>query len=116
MLNVQSAFAGDKSVMDLTSYSDVIATDILFQYLDENLSLVRTSVGSLQYPDNIMAQFMQGITQARANISHAQQDAYSQMAISTQLIEQTQNIEQMLAGQLSSQLTNTLKWADNLRQ
>ena len=116
MLNVQSAFASDKSVMDLTSYSDVIATDILFQYLDENLSLVRTSVGSLQYPDNIMAQFTQGITQARANISHAQQNAYSQMAVATQLIEQTQNIEQMLAGQLSSQLTNTLKWADNLRQ
>src|ERR1700722_16261988 len=47
MLNLQSAFAGDKSVMDLTSYADVIATDILFQYLDENLSMVRTSVSSL---------------------------------------------------------------------
>lgn len=116
MLNVQSAFAGDKSVMDLTSYADVIATDILFQYLDENLSLVHTSVSSLQYPDSIMAQFMQGITEARTNIRGAQQNAYSQIAIATQLIEQTQNIEQMLAGQLSSQLTNTLKWADSLRQ
>ena len=116
MLNVQSAFAGDKSVMDLTSYADVIATDILFQYLDEDLSLLRTSVGSLQYPDNIMSQFMQGITEARASIRSSQQNAYSQITIASQLIAQTQNIEQMLAGQLSSQLTTTLKWADNLRQ
>lgn len=116
MLNVQSAFAGDKSVMDLASYSDVIATDILFQYLDENLSVVHTSVGSLQYPDNIMAQFERSISQARAGIRAAQQSAYSQIAIASQLIEQTQNIEQMLAGQLSAQLTNTLKWADSLRQ
>ena len=86
MLNVQSAFAGDKSVLDLTSYADVIATDILFQYLDENLSVVHTSAGSLQYPDNIMAQFEHSISQARAGIRAAQQSAYAQIAIASQLI------------------------------
>jgi conjugative transfer pilus assembly protein TraH len=116
MLNVQSAFAGDESVLDLTSYADVIATDILFQYLDENLSLIRTSVSSLQFPETIMTQFTDGITVARASIRSAQQNAYAQIAIASQLIAQTQNIEQMLAGQLSSQLTNALKWADHLRQ
>ncbi len=116
MLNVQSAFAGDKSVLDLTSYSDVIATDILFQYLDESMAVIHTSANSLQYPDAIMAQFEQGISHARGNIQAAQQNAYAQIAIASQLIEQTENIEQMLAGQLSSQLSNTLKWADELRQ
>lgn len=116
MLNVQSAFAGDKSVLDLTSYSDVIAMDILFQYLDENLALVHTSASSLQYPEDLMSQFNEGITEARNSIRSSQQNAYAQIAIASQLIAQTQNIEQMLAGQLSSQLSNTVKWADNLRQ
>jgi conjugative transfer pilus assembly protein TraH len=88
----------------------------LFQYLDENLSLIRTSVSSLQFPETIMTQFTDGITEARASIRSAQQNAYAQIAIASQLIAQTQNIEQMLAGQLSSQLTNALKWADHLRQ
>lgn len=116
MLNVQSAFAGDKGILDLTSYADVIAADILFQYLDENLALVRTSASSLQYPDDIMAQFMQVVTEARTAMRSTQQNTYAQIAIASQLIAQTQNIEQMLAGQLSAQLTNTLKWADDLRQ
>lgn len=116
MLNVQVAFGKGQSVIDPTSFADVIANDILFQYLAENLAVVRTSTSSLQYPENIMTQFTQGITQARASLTSLQQSAYSQMAITTQLIQQTQNVEQMLAGELSSQLTNTLKWADNLRQ
>ena len=52
MLNVQNAFVGDKQILDIVSYADVIATDILFQYLDENLSVVHTSVSSLQYPES----------------------------------------------------------------
>ena len=80
------------------------------------MAVVHTSDDSLQYPDTIMAQFEQSISRARASIQAAQQNAYSQIAIASQLIEQTQTIEQMLAGQLSSQLSNTLKWADDLRQ
>ncbi|MFT3742558.1 MAG: conjugal transfer protein TraH [Gammaproteobacteria bacterium] len=77
MLNVESAFAGNKDILDLTSYADVIATDILFQYLDENLTVVHTSVASLQYPETIMAQFEQSINQARASVRGVQQSAYS---------------------------------------
>jgi conjugative transfer pilus assembly protein TraH len=116
MLNVQVAFANNKSVLDVASYADLIATDILFQYLDENLSLIRTSSNTLQYPDSVMAQFMQSINQARASISETEQSAYAQVATSAQLIQQTQALEQMLAGSLSSQLNSTLSWANNLRQ
>lgn len=116
MLNVQVAFSGNKSILDIASYSDLIATDILFQYLDENLSLIRTSSASLQYPDSVMAQFMQNIHQARQSVSEAEQSAYAQVATAAQLIQQTQTLEQMLAGSLSAQLNSSLSWANNLRQ
>ena len=115
MLNVQNAFIGDQQVLDIVSFADVIATDILFQYLDENLSVVHTSVSSLQYPESLMEPFEQGINQARAAVRSAQHNATSQISLAAQLINQTQTIEQMLVGELSSQMSNTLQWADRLR-
>ncbi len=116
MLNVQAAFVGAKSVLDVMDYADVIATDILFQYLDESLSVIRTSSLSLPYPDAVMSSFFQGINQARTAVRDAKQTAYTQVTLSAQLIQQTQALEQMLAGSLSSQFNNTLQWANTLRQ
>jgi conjugative transfer pilus assembly protein TraH len=116
MLNVQAAFVGAKSVLDVVDYADVIATDILFQYLDESLSVIRTSSTSLPYPDAIMSPFFQGISLARASVHEAKQSAFAQVTLAAQLIQQTEALEQMLAGSLSSQLNNTLQWASTLRQ
>ena len=115
MLNVENAFIGDKQVLGIVSFADVIATDILFQYLDENLSVVHTSVSSLQYPESLMEPFEQGINQARAAVRSSQSNATSQISMTAQLINETQTVEQMLSGELSSQMSNTLQWADRLR-
>ena len=116
MLNVQAAFAGDKSILDVEDYADVIATDILFQYLDESLSVIKMSSASLQYPDAVMTPFMQGVREARASVNQAERSAYAKVNMAAQLIAQTQTLEQMLAGNLSAQLNNTLSWANQLRQ
>jgi conjugative transfer pilus assembly protein TraH len=116
MLNVQAAFAGDKSILDVEDYADVIATDILFQYLDESLSVIKMSSASLQYPDAVMTPFMQGVREARASVNQAERSAYAKVNMAAQLIAQTQTLEQMLAGNLSAQLNNTLAWANQLRQ
>jgi conjugative transfer pilus assembly protein TraH len=115
MLNVQAAFMGGKSVLDVMDYADVIATDILFQYLDESLSVMRTSSSSLPYPETLMASFFQGTSIARKSVMDAKQSAYTHVTMAAQLIQQTQALEQMLAGSLSSQLNNTLQWASTLR-
>ena len=86
-------------------YADVIATDILFQYLDESLSVIRTSSLSLPYPDTVMSSFLQGISLARTAVHDAKQSAYTQVTMAAQLIQQTQALEQMLAGSLSSNST-----------
>lgn len=115
MLNVQAAFYQDPNVLDVSSYSGVIATDILFQYLNENLNIIKISGGSLQYPEEIMQKFIAGIDKAKDSIRAEQKSAYSQITVTNQLIERTQMIEQVLAGQLSSQLSQTLSWAKGMR-
>ena len=115
ILNVQAAFQKDPNILDVESYADVIATDILFQYLQENLELVRTSSRSLQYPSDIMNQFNEGINAAIADVRAEERNSQNKIAQALQLIEQAQLLEQMLAGQLSAQLGSSLMWARSLR-
>jgi conjugative transfer pilus assembly protein TraH len=114
MLNVQAAFSRDRSIMDAADYADVIAIDILFQYLHESLAIVKAQSSTLQYPESILKSFQEGIDKALDSVRAAQRNAYSQIMMTNQLIEQTQAIEKMLAGALSTQFANTLSWARGL--
>lgn len=115
ILNVQAAYQKDPSILDVENYADVIATDILFQYLQENLELVRLSSRHLQYPAEIMSQFNDGINTALADVRAEERSTQNKISQTFQLIEQSQVLEQMLAGQLSSQLGNSLMWARSLK-
>jgi conjugative transfer pilus assembly protein TraH len=113
MLNVQAAFQHDRSIIDVAGYSGIIATDILFQYLKESLHVIKASSGTLQYPQEIMTNFQGGINQAFNSVRSEQRNAYSQMAIAVQLIEQVKIIEQTLSGTLSTRLNSNIEWARN---
>lgn len=102
--------------MDAADYADVIAIDILFQYLHESLAIVKAQSSTLQYPESILKSFQEGIDKALDSVRAAQRNAYSQIMMTNQLIEQTQAIEKMLAGALSTQFANTLSWARGLNQ
>jgi conjugative transfer pilus assembly protein TraH len=115
ILAVQAAYQKDPNILNVENYSEIIAADILFQYLQENLSLVRASSGVLQYPEEIMKKFNDGISEAMADVRNQQKNAQVQVSNAIQLIEQTQVIEKMLSGQLSAQLGNSLNWARSLR-
>lgn len=114
ILNVQAAYQKDPNILDVESYADIIAADILFQYLQENLDLVRISAKSLQYPAEIMSQFNEGINAAISDVRAEERNAQNKISMAMQLVEQTQVLEQMLAGQLSVQLGNSLTWARSL--
>jgi len=115
MLNVQAAFAKDKTILDVVSYADAIATDILFQYLEQSLQIIRNNVSASQYSDAILAELRPNIDKELDQLREAQKTAYSRMAMSIQMIQQTQMIERMLAGDLSTDLANSLSWARGLK-
>lgn len=114
MLNVQVAYSKDKDTLDIAGYSDIIATDIIFQYLQESLRIVRQNVAASQYPESILKELQPNIDKELTELREEQKNAYSRMSMSIQLIEKTQMIEKMLAGDLSTQLGNSLSWAKGL--
>ncbi len=114
MLNVQSAYSGDQSILDLSSYADVIASDILYQYLVESLDQIKASANTMQYPPSVMQPFMKGIDQAMISLREQQQSAYKSIEMTNSMVERTQMAERMLAGALSSDLYTNSKWADGV--
>lgn len=115
MLSVQAAYMKDGNLPDISQYAEVIATDILYQYLHESLSIIKSSVAALPFPDAIVAEIEPNIEKEMASLSNQRKTAYSQLAVTVQLIEQTQAIERMLAGDLSTEFASTLSWAKGLR-
>jgi hypothetical protein len=93
---------------------EVIATDILDQYLTENLDIIQKSASVLQYPENIMTTFEQGMVQARDNVGKMRTAKMQDFNATMQLIERTQLLEQQLAGELSTRLSKTMTWAQGL--
>lgn len=115
MINVQSAWLKDGSLPDVEQYADVIAADILYQYLHEALSVIRSSVAMLPFPQTVLAGIEPGIERQMAGITQKRQGAWKDIAVSTQLVEQTQLIERQLTGEFSSQFASTVSWAKGLR-
>ncbi|SRR5579883_348102 len=115
MLNVQVAYAKDKDALDISGYADIIATDIIFQYLQESLRIIRANIASSHYPESILKDIQPNIDKELNELREEQKNAYSRMAMSIQLIEKTQMIEKMLAGDLSTELGDSLAWAKGLK-
>jgi len=115
MVSVQLAFVKDSAVVDVTRYSEAIGIDILFQYLSENLHLVKQAVSTQQYPEALMKEFQKDLMEARKELSQIETSAHQRMSMAMQMIQETQTIEQMLVGEFSSELTQSLSWANQLR-
>ncbi len=113
MVNVQSAFTKDRSVLDVASYSELIASDILFKYLEETIGLVDTEYQMLQIPTDKKEQFQESLRLARDKVKELKQDNYRHQMITAQLIEQTMLIEQRLANNLEK-MDSSNRWAESL--
>lgn len=115
MVSVQMAFMKSSAVIDTTRYSEAIAIDVLFQYLNENIDLVKKSAGYMQYPEGIMKEFNADLARARQDLIQMESTAHQRMSMAMQMIQETQTIEQMLVGEFSAELTQSLSWANQLR-
>lgn len=86
----------------------------MYQYLDESLQLVEVSTHQLNWPQMLMQEFLKGVTLARAQIQRQKLSAWQEVSATSQLIAQTEQEERMLAGTLSSSLSEQLNFAGGL--
>lgn len=114
MLNVQSAFMKDLSSLNIKSYSELIASDILYQYLDESLNSITDRARTLQLPENEYKEFISSLDRAKRIIRQRRLDTYEMRSSAIQMIEQTMLIEKKLASQVQTPISDAMTWSDNL--
>ncbi|MBP9777644.1 MAG: conjugal transfer protein TraH [Rickettsiaceae bacterium] len=114
MLNVQSAFSKGISTLDVTTYSEVIATDMLYVYLEESLQEILSKAKTLQLPEAEYKEFISSIEAAKQNVRNRKLDSFEQRTLTTQMIEQTMLIEQRLAQQLQAPFQDAINWGNGI--
>jgi conjugative transfer pilus assembly protein TraH len=104
-VTVLSSLKMNAQAMDLTQYSEVIAEDILAQYLTENLNIVEQSLKTNDFTPDIQHSLSKKISNAEQQVVHMQTKAYQKLQDTMALVRNMQFLE----GQLSANLTSSLK-------
>lgn len=115
MLTVDVSYSQGGSILNIADYSDVIAADILYQYLSENIENVMVASQQLQIPGEVLQQFQRGIQIARQQINEERSQTNQGIQEAMDMVQKTQALEQQLAGLLSSQLAGQIEWANGMR-
>ena len=106
MLNVEYAIGSD--MLNIDSYSSLIASDVLYQYLSENLEMMTQVSKSLHLMDEYMDKHKDALKGARNQLNQVRNEFHSSLNETMNIIKQTQQLEQALAGKLSSHLVNVI--------
>ena len=102
MLNVYAAYSGSELLMDLPAYSELVALDILYQYLQDVLDKVRKSADNLVISgDQQFKIFSDNIFQAKLLLNEKKRSAETKASNMVSLIERTAMIESYLAAHLN---------------
>lgn len=96
MLTVQAAYGAAIAKRYLYDHADLIATDLIEQYVTESLKLIKNSAQTLQFPPSLMAQFNDTLESARSEMHDIRRGQYQNWALRQQVIDQTRAQEKAL--------------------
>lgn len=99
ILVIETAYKDGEGPIHMDQYTEVIAYDILLQYLDDVLSIVEQSLSQLkqaQIQEEHIEQFRRDIFQARKLIFNQRSNLFQQMMVTMQIIDQTMKLEAKL--------------------
>lgn len=99
ILNVLTAFKRGSAPVDVQEYVDVIALDMVCQYILDVLDLLHDNLAQLkqaQVDDHHITQMQQGLHQARSRIIEKRASVFQQLQTLLSMIQKTQNLERHL--------------------
>jgi len=112
ILTVESVFYSSVDTID--NLAEVLAVDWVLQYLQEMTTFVQARIQDSQYPSQIIDKLQPFQQMVREQLAGLRTKAYSRLAMKNQVIAQTNTLEQMLVGELSSDLASQLQWSGEM--
>jgi conjugative transfer pilus assembly protein TraH len=110
-INVQSAYSFASDIINIEDYAELIARDLLEDYLTELLDLVKIGTNKVIADQETLKQFHVGIREARDRILYLKLRDTQNFNQAMDLVQKLQVLEKMLAGEFSSDMARTLDWA-----
>lgn len=107
MLNVATAYRHGTTPLDIHDYTDLIALDIVYQYLSEILDVIEDSTIQLrakQVSDLEIRQFIKNIRDARSKLITKRTGAIQHLQANLSIVEKTQLVEKHIQGIASQQI------------
>ncbi len=115
ILNVYSAYSGADSLFELPVYTDAIATQMLFEYLNDVLRQVETaSDGLMIASDDHLKKFKDNLRDVRMALSAREQKTHQTYSTLMKLVERATVIESYLANQVGSPIAESFNRSKEL--
>lgn len=109
MMILQSLHQG-VSTQDLLSYSELMAKELLKQYLMENLQLVKRSLTQVDYPNK--KELLQNLQEAMVSVDRLTLSTHHDLQETMALVKNMRLLERELSGELSEQLKDNLAFGE----
>jgi len=116
ILNVASAMSDTVAGSQADKYSDIVAKDIMFAYINDLLDMVVSSTAGTPFMKSDEGKsYMEGIAEARQQVALLKSENFEELSRYVDLIRETQLYERMLVATMSPALAESLRYTNSLR-
>jgi len=111
MITVSLSLGAGAQALDLANYSDVVAKDLLKQYMFEILQIVGQSVtGSTDYTPVVQQQLKDQIQKALADVENMKTSSHQDIQDVMSLVQNARTLEQEATAKMSDQMKDNLNF------
>lgn len=115
ILNVYAAYSGANAMFELPAYTEAIALQIMFKYLEDVLNTVERATDSLIIADeDHLKEFKQRIRETRAVLNGYQLQTNQNLRTLMTLVDRAQMIESILAKTMDNSIADAFHWSKEL--
>ena len=105
ILNVTTAYQKGRAPINISQYGELIAFDVTYKYINDVLDAFQDAsnhLKALQFTDEHVAPFMEGIRQSKIQLSLHRDSAFAKMDLLLGFIQKTQLIEKQIHTMMGS--------------
>lgn len=115
LIKLQAAFARKVPLSFIGEYVDLIAMDLLYQYLDQCISDVAVAFANNQLPEQYSTKFTNMMMQAKTRMQSVRQMSAKKAMQRGEMRLRAQAMQNQLTANISSQLFDKMAWNKSLR-
>lgn len=115
LIKLQTAFTRKVPLSFVGEYADIIAMDLLYQYLDQCISDVSSAFSNNQLPEKYSTKFTNMMYQARQRMQSVRQISARKAMQRSEMRQRMQVMQNQLTANVSQQLFTKMTWNKSLR-